>query len=101
VSEPRLRGAVAALGLALGLLAVRPGALPAQDKAAAATAAAPLDLNAASEAELVALKHVGKKKAKQIIKGRPWARKDDLVQKGILTPGEYAAIKDLIVARQR
>ena len=60
----------------------------------------PLDLNTASEKDLVALPKIGEAKAKAIIKGRPFTGKDELVAKKILTQAEYDGIKDLIIAKQ-
>ena len=62
---------------------------------------APLDINTASEAELRALKGVGDKRAADIIKGRPYKGKDDLVAKKILPQGVYDGIKDKIIAKQK
>jgi competence protein ComEA len=89
------------VGVALALSSIAIAA-PVRSAAAQTTAAAQpvLDLNSASESDLVALKHIGKTKAKKILKGRPWKSKDQLVEKGILTPGEYAEIKERIVARK-
>ena len=64
-------------------------------------AGAPLDVNSASKAELQALKGVGDKRADDIIKGRPYKGKDDLVQKKILPQGVYDGIKDKIIAKQK
>jgi DNA uptake protein ComE-like DNA-binding protein len=69
-------------------------------KPAAAPAAALLDINTASEAELQALKGVGDVRAKAIIAGRPYKGKDELWQKKILPKGVYAKIKDQIIAKQ-
>ena len=60
----------------------------------------PLDINSATVKELAALPKIGDAKAAAIIKGRPWGGKDDLVKKNVLTKAEYAAIKDLIIAKQ-
>ncbi|MBL8524687.1 MAG: helix-hairpin-helix domain-containing protein [Betaproteobacteria bacterium] len=60
----------------------------------------PLDLNTASEKDLVALPKIGEAKAKAIIKARPFGGKDELVAKKILTQAEYDGIKDLIIAKQ-
>ena len=66
------------------------------------TAKTPLiDINTASKADLVALKGVGDKRADDIIKGRPYKGKDDLVQKKILPQGVYDGIKDTIIAKQK
>ena len=100
MSDRRLRGRALLWVLLLGSGAPLAGPLVAQPPAVERVATAPLDINSATEAELVALKHVGKRKAKRILKGRPWRQKDELVEQGILTPGEYAEIKDRIVARR-
>jgi competence protein ComEA len=78
------------------------------DKPAAATkdkpAAAkkePLDINSASEADLKALPGVGDAYAKKIVDGRPYKRKDELVQKKIVPQGTYDKIKDQLVAKQK
>jgi competence protein ComEA len=76
-------------------------------KAAPAAAAAPaakaaeIDINSASEAELRTLTGIGEARAAAIIKGRPYKRKDELVQKKILTQGVYDGVKDKIIARQK
>ena len=63
--------------------------------------AVPLDINTASVAELQGLKGVGDKRAADIVKGRPYKGKDDLVQKKIIPQGVYDGIKDKIVAKQK
>lgn len=78
-------------------------AAPKSDAKPAAAAEAkkePLDLNTASEKDLVALPKIGDAKAKAIIKARPFTGKDELVAKKILTQAEYDGIKDLIIAKQ-
>ena len=74
-------------------------------KVAPATAAAPAakaaDINSASEAELRTLTGIGEARAAAIIKGRPYKRKDELVQKKILTQGVYDGVKDKIIAKQK
>lgn len=60
-----------------------------------------LDINRASPEELMALKGIGEARAKAIIRGRPYARKDDLVHKGIISESVYGHIKDQIIARQQ
>ena len=60
-----------------------------------------IDINRASAAELMALKGIGEARAKAIIKGRPYARKDELVQKKIVPESVYDGIKDQMIAKQK
>lgn len=66
-----------------------------------AYAAEPLDINSAKPDELKALPGIGDAYAKKIVKGRPYKRKDELVQKKIVPQATYDKIKDQIVARQK
>ena len=75
-----------------------PAAKPAPQ---AAPAAALIDINSATKDQLLVLKGIGDKRADDIIKGRPYKGKDDLVQKGIIPAGVYAGIKDKIIAKQK
>jgi DNA uptake protein ComE-like DNA-binding protein len=61
---------------------------------------APVDINRAKADELMTLKGIGEARAAAIIKGRPYTRKDELVQKKILPESVYNEIKDKIIARQ-
>ena len=70
-------------------------------KAPAAAKPVLLDINSAPKADLVALKGIGDKRADDIIKGRPYKGKDELVQKKIIPTGVYGAIKDQIIAKQK
>ncbi len=47
------------------------------------------------------MKGIGKGHAAEIIKGRPYKGKDDLVSKKIITDKMYAEIKDQIIAKQK
>lgn len=55
----------------------------AKDKAPAAASGGPVDLNSASEANLVDLPGVGPATAKKIIAGRPYSSVDDLAKAGV------------------
>lgn len=59
-----------------------------------------IDINRAKAEELMTLKGIGEARAKAIIKGRPYKRKDELVQKSIVPESVYDGIKDQIVAKQ-
>ena len=78
-----------------------PAPKPASDsKMAPAPKADLLDINSASSDDLDALPGIGKAYSAAIIKGRPYKGKDELVQKNIIPPAVYAAIKDKIIAKQ-
>jgi len=79
-----------------------PTAKPNKPKPAAKPAATQLlDINTASAQELSGLKGIGVVRAANIIKNRPYKGKDELVQKNIIPPAVYAAIKDKIIAKQQ
>jgi len=93
--------------LALAALVVAPalaGAAPAMQaksqaaKPAAKPAAELLDLNAATEAQLVALPGVGEAYAKKIIAGRPYKSKDELVHRKIVPESTYRQFSGDVVA---
>lgn len=53
-----------------------------------------VDLNTASESDLMDLPGIGRNEARKIIAGRPYRNRHELVTKGILSEQEYARIRE-------
>jgi DNA uptake protein ComE-like DNA-binding protein len=58
-----------------------------------------VDLNAATETELLDLPGIDRPAARKIIAGRPYRDKHDLLAKGILSGSDYQRIRDQVTAR--
>ena len=89
-----------ALSMAVAMLGSN-SVLCADKQPATEQARALLDLNSATVAQLAALEGIGDKRAKAIIKGRPYKGKDELLQKKIVPQAVYDKIKDRIIAKQK
>src|SRR6476646_3912509 len=90
--------------LAILLLPLSPIVLLPHADAADKTAPAEadlLDINTATAEQLKALPGIGDAYSEKIIKERPYARKDELVQKKVLPRATYEQIKYKIVAKQK
>ena len=60
-----------------------------------------LDINTATAEQLKTLPGIGEADAEKIIKGRPYQREEELVQRGIIPWTIYEQIKNKIVVRQK
>ena len=69
--------------------------------AAAERAVQPVDVNSATKAELKKLPGIGDAEAARIIAGRPYLSKAHLQTHDILSPMQYQALREYVVARQK
>lgn len=58
-----------------------------------------VDINSATEADLITLPGVGAREADKIIRNRPYNRAHDLVKKGVLSETEFGRISSRVVVR--
>lgn len=108
-----LAGLACCLGASLALAAEAPpikaapasaahAEKPAARKAgAAAPLPEPVDINSASKAQLKKLPGIGDAEADRLIAGRPYLSKAHLQTRNIVSPMQYQALRELVVARQK
>ena len=95
---------LSALATVLGFFVspiVPPSARAASTETPAAEQGDQMDINTATADQLKTLPGIGDAYAEKIIKGRPYVRKDELVQKKILPRATYEQIKYKIMAKQK
>ena len=78
--------------------AAEPAAEKKAEQAKSATKAKLIDINTATEAQLIATLGVGDEDAKKIIAGRPYYKKEELKTKNIIHTDLYEKMKKLIDA---
>lgn len=84
-----------AFGAPLAAAQTKPGPKPGGTQAAEL-----LDLNSATQAQLMALPGVGDAYAAKIIAGRPYKAKNELVTRGIVPEATYKKFAAKVIARQ-
>lgn len=89
---------LAAIALAASLVFGTTGC--SEDKPAPKASDHLVDLNTATESQLVALPGIGEVAAKKIIAGRPYQRKDQLVSRNIISEAMYEKFRDAVIAKQ-
>ena len=72
-----------------------------KDGAAERGAVQPVDVNSATKAELKKLPGIGDAEADRIIAGRPYLSKAHLQTHNIISPMQYQALRELVVAKQK
>ena len=92
---------VGLLGVVLLALSLVPLTTTGSVVAYAAEQADLLDINTATADQLKVLPGFGEAYSEKILTGRPYQRKDELVQKKILPRATYEQIKYKIVAKQK
>jgi hypothetical protein len=60
-----------------------------------------IDINTASQEVLATLPGIGPVHAEDIVQGRPYRAKLDLVRRGIISEATYQTIRDQVIARHR
>ncbi len=94
-------GSVGLAGVLLLALPLFPLTVQASSPIYAAEQSDLIDINTATADQLKTIPGIGDAYAEKIIKGRPYARKDELVQKKILPRATYEQIKYKIIAKQK
>jgi competence protein ComEA len=97
------------IGTALCLAAALAQAAPASPKPMTAASAPQaekrtpqaVDVNSAGRAELKKLPGIGDAEADRIIAGRPYLSKAHLQTHNVLSPMQYQAVRELVVAKQK
>lgn len=89
-------------GLLALVLCLVAGCKPAPQTAVSGAPAkpVPVDINSASTRELMTLPGISEVRAQAIVRARPFARTDELVQKGLVPLPVYEGIRDRVVTRR-